>query len=131
VANRFGFGIQNPKADPVAIVVETCHQLQSRVGAKRLRVCVLEAKPFRSELVNVRRFVARAAITPNAFDPNIVGHDQDDIRWTLIGGNVAVNREHCESDQQAKRDFAGETRFVEVNVEAGHVEQRHGSLFSK
>ena len=79
VPERFGFGIQAPEVQPVAIVVEPCHQLNASVRAQRLSIRMSEPLPFRRNFVQPRGSITGPAITVQTFHSDVICHDDNDV----------------------------------------------------
>lgn len=68
---------------PVPVVVLAGHDLQAGGSAKRLGIGVGEAESGFGQLIDVGRLVVRAPVASETFDPNVIGHDEDDIFWSV------------------------------------------------
>ena len=75
-----GLRIHRAEVGPVTVVVSAGHQLDSRVGAERLRVGVTELNALCREPINRWRAIARATVGADALHTDVVGHDQHNVR---------------------------------------------------
>ena len=79
MAERLFFRIKNAKVLPVAMVILASHQLNSRWRTERLSVRVCEPNSLGRHSIEIGCAIGSATIATNAFDPDIVGHDQQDV----------------------------------------------------
>ena len=82
MADRHRVGRHQTESDPIAMVVQTGHQLHPSGGTQRLCVRVGKPNPTRGHAVDVRGPVRRAAVTSEPLDADVVGHDQNHIGRT-------------------------------------------------
>lgn len=114
MAERPGIGIKYAEVLPVAVVVQPGHQLDASVCAQRLSVGVFEFQPLAGQLVQTWCGVAFPAITPQSFNAEVVGHDQNNIR------SLAGFQRDGEPGQQAASDQKkshGETSFAGIKTQ--------------
>ncbi len=68
------------------MVVLARHELNSSRGAQRLRVRVGEPHAIAGQLIQCSRFVRDSAVARQAFDTNVVRHNQNDVGPRIVGG---------------------------------------------
>jgi len=71
--------IQNAKVGPVPVVVLACHDLHTSGGAERLGVGMGETQSVGCQLIDVWGLVRFTSVASDSFDPNIIGHDKNDV----------------------------------------------------
>ena len=91
---------QRPEIQIVADVVATRHQLHARRRTQRLHMTVLEADTRSGKFVKVWRLVRLTSIRRDAFVPEVIRHDQDDIWPGVYRGARRCKRCDHQCDQK-------------------------------
>ena len=82
-------GVQQPKANVIAVVVNAGHDLHARRRANRLRMTMRKPQPAPGHLIQHRRRITGPPIGPNALVADVVGKYEYDIRYTPFLGASA------------------------------------------
>ena len=86
VAKGDGFRIEEAEFDVIPVVVDAGHDLDAGRGADWLRVGVVESDPAGRQGIEVRCLVLSGPVARQVLDPDVIGHDHDDVRALSPGG---------------------------------------------
>ncbi len=74
------------------MVVLARHDLDARRRAQRLRVGSGEADSLGGHAIQVRRLVRGTAVATEPLDPNVIGHDQQDVGFRVVRASAACGK---------------------------------------